>query len=341
MRQAVKASPEHPILVDKFLEDATEVDVDALADAAGNVIIGGIMEHIEQAGIHSGDSSCVVPPIKLSEKHIETIRDYSRRMAVALNVVGLMNVQFAVREDVVYVLEVNPRASRTVPYLSKATGVPLAKVAAKLMIGRTLPDEGLTEDLHVSGFFVKTPVFPFVRFPGVDTLLGPEMKSTGEVMGGAETFGSAFARAQVGAGQDLPKEGRAFISLNNQDKPGGLPIARALEELGFVLAATRGTAAYLRAHGIEAEVIYKVNEGRPHVGDELLNRRVDLVINTPLGRDSFFDDQTVRSIAMLQGVPAITTLTGAAAAVAAIRARRAEGLDVKSLQEYHAEISSV
>jgi carbamoyl-phosphate synthase large subunit len=337
MQQAVSASPEHPILIDKFLEDATEVDVDALADGAGNVVIGGIMEHIEQAGIHSGDSSCVVPPVELSDKQVETIRDYSRRIARALKVIGLMNAQFAVKDDVVYVLEVNPRASRTVPYLSKATGVPLAKVAAKLMIGRTLPDEGLTEDLEVPGFFVKTPVFPFVRFPGVDTLLGPEMKSTGEVMGGADTFGSAFARAQLGAGQYLPQKGTAFISLNNQDKPGVLPIARGLEELGFTLVATRGTAAYLRAHGIEADIIYKVNEGRPHVGDELLNRRIDLVINTPLGRDSFFDDRTVRSIAMLQGVPAITTLTGAAAAVAAIRARRSDGLEVKSLQEYHAE----
>ena len=205
MRHAVQASPEHPILIDKFLEDATEIDVDALADATGEVVIGGIMEHIEQAGIHSGDSSCVVPPFQLSDDDIATIRDYTRRIARALNVVGLMNTQFAVKDDVVYVLEVNPRASRTVPYLSKATGTPLAKVAAKLMIGRTLAEQGLTEDLEVSGFFVKTPVFPFVRFPGVDTLLGPEMKSTGEVMGGAETFGSAFAKAQMGAGQHLPQ----------------------------------------------------------------------------------------------------------------------------------------
>ncbi len=339
MRYAVQASPEHPVLIDKFLEDATEVDVDALADASGAVVIGGIMEHIEQAGIHSGDSSCVVPPFQLADRHVATIRDYTRRVARALKVVGLMNAQFAVKDDVVYVLEVNPRASRTVPYLSKATGVPLAKVAARLMVGRTLADEGLTSDLEVSGSFVKTPVFPFVRFPGVDTLLGPEMKSTGEVMGGAETFGAAFAKAYMSAGQHLPHEGTAFISVNNLDKPGVMPIARELARLGFSLVATRGTAAYLRAHGLDVGVVYKVNEGRPHVGDELRNRRIDLVINTPLGRESFFDDRTVRSVAMLQGVPAITTLTGAAAAVSAIAAQRTEALNVKSLQEYHREMA--
>jgi carbamoyl-phosphate synthase large subunit len=340
MRHAVQASPEHPILIDKFLEDATEIDVDALADASGHVVIGGIMEHIEQAGIHSGDSSCVVPPFKLADSHVATIRDYTRRIARGLNVVGLMNAQFAVKDDVVYVLEVNPRASRTVPYLSKATGVPLAKVAANLMVGLTLAEQGLTSDLEVSGSFVKTPVFPFVRFPGVDTLLGPEMKSTGEVMGAAETFGSAFAKAMMGAGQHLPQSGTAFISVNNQDKPGAVPIARELAALGFSLVATRGTAAYLRAHGLDVGIVFKINEGRPHVGDELVNRRISLVINTPLGRESFFDDRTVRSIAMMQGVPAITTLTGAAAAVSAIRALRDEGLTVKSLQEYHQELAN-
>jgi carbamoyl-phosphate synthase large subunit len=335
MRHAVHASPEHPILVDKFLEDAFEIDVDALADATGAVIIGGIMEHIEQAGIHSGDSSCVVPTYLLHPRHVATIRDYTRRVARALNVIGLMNVQFAVKDDVVYILEVNPRASRTVPYLSKATGVPLAKVAAKLMVGRTLAEQGLTQDLEVTGYFVKTPVFPFVRFPGVDTLLGPEMKSTGEVMGGAETFGSAFAKAYMGAGQRLPDKGTAFISVNNQDKPNVVKAARELAALGFKLAASRGTAAYLRAHGLDVEIIFKINEGRPHIGDELLNKKISLIINTPLGRESFFDDRTVRRVAMLQGVPAITTLTGADAAVSAIAALRAEGLSVKSLQEYH------
>jgi len=335
MRYAVQASPEHPILIDKFLEDATEIDVDAVADTTGAVVIGGIMEHIEQAGIHSGDSSCVVPPFQLAERHLATIRDYTRRIATALGVVGLMNTQFAVKGEVVYVLEVNPRASRTIPYLSKATGVPLAKVAMRAMVGQTLAEQGIAADLSVSGFFVKTPVFPFVRFPGVDTLLGPEMKSTGEVMGGAESFGSAFAKAQMAAGQHLPQHGTAFLSVNNQDKAAVVPIARGLAALGFKLVATRGTAAYLRAHGIDVEIIFKINEGRPHVGDELVNRRIALVINTPLGRESFFDDRTVRSIAMSQGVPAITTLTGAAAAVSAIGALRSEGLSVKSLQEYH------
>ena len=308
MRHAVQASPEHPILIDKFLEDATEIDVDAIADAVGALVIGGIMEHIEQAGIHSGDSSCVVPPYQLAPAHVKTIREMRRRIARALGVVGLMNAQFALQGDTVYVLEVNPRASRTVPYLSKATGVPLAKVAARVMAGRSLAEQGLVEDLAVSGVFVKTPVFPFVRFPGVDTLLGPEMKSTGEVMGGAETFGLAFAKAQMGAGQEPPRSGAAFISVNNHDKAHVVPIARDLAALGFSLVATRGTAAYLRAHGLDVEIIFKINEGRPHVGDELVNRRIALVINTPLGRESFFDDRTDWwSIAMHQGVPAITT----------------------------------
>jgi carbamoyl-phosphate synthase large subunit len=251
-----------------------------------------------------------------------------------------MNAQFAIKEDTIYVLEVNPRASRTVPYLSKATGVPLAKVAARVMIGRTLAQLGLTEDLDVSGYFVKTPVFPFVRFPGVDTILGPEMKSTGEVMGGAATFGTAFAKAQLAAGIELPKEGTAFISVNNHDKPAVVQIARDLRDLGFNLVATRGTANYLRAHGLNVEIVFKVNEGRPHVGDEILNNRIQMVINTPLGRESFFDDRTVRRIAMMHGVPSITTLTGAAATVNAIKALRTEGLSVRSLQEYHAEAAN-
>ncbi len=340
MTNAVAASPGHPILIDKFLEDAFELDVDAVADATGAVVIGGIMEHIEEAGIHSGDSSCVVPPYLVPENHIAQIRDYTRRIARALKVVGLMNAQFAIKDDTVYVLEVNPRASRTVPYLSKATGVPLAKVAAKVMVGRTLAELGFTQDLEVTGVFVKTPVFPFVRFPGVDTILGPEMKSTGEVMGGAPTFGSAFAKAQLAAGMKLPSEGAAFISVNNYDKPAVVPIARELKAAGFRLIATRGTANFLRAHGLNAEIVFKVNEGRPHVGDEILNNHVQLVINTPLGRESFFDDRTVRRIAMMHGVPCITTLTGAAAAVNAIRAMHTEGLTVRALQEYHAETAT-
>jgi carbamoyl-phosphate synthase large subunit len=337
MTTAVQASPERPVLIDKFLEDAGELDVDAVADATGAVVIGGIMEHIEEAGIHSGDSSCVVPPYRVAPRHLDAIRDYTRRIARALNVVGLMNTQFAIKDDTVYVLEVNPRASRTVPYLSKATGVPLAKVAARVMVGKTLAQLGLTEDLEVAGVFVKTPVFPFVRFPGVDTILGPEMKSTGEVMGGATTFGSAFAKAQLAAGVKLPARGTAFVSVSNHDKPAVVQIARDLVALGFSLVATRGTASYLRAHGIDAGIVFKVNEGRPHVGDAILNGSIQLVINTPVGRDSFFDDRVVRRIAMMQQVPCITTLTGAAAAVNAIKALHTEGLTVRSLQEYHAE----
>ncbi len=337
MTTAVQASPERPVLIDKFLEDAVELDVDAVADATGAVVIGGIMEHIEEAGIHSGDSSCVVPPYRVAPRHLDAIRDYTRRIARALNVVGLMNTQFAIKDDTVYVLEVNPRASRTVPYLSKATGVPLAKVAARVMVGKTLAQLGLTEDLEVAGVFVKTPVFPFVRFPGVDTILGPEMKSTGEVMGGATTFGSAFAKAQLAAGVKLPARGTAFVSVSNHDKPAVVQIARDLVALGFSLVATRGTASYLRAHGIDAGIVFKVNEGRPHVGDAILNGSIQLVINTPVGRDSFFDDRVVRRIAMMQQVPCITTLTGAAAAVNAIKALHTEGLTVRSLQEYHAE----
>ena len=340
MTNAVDASPEHPVLVDKFLEDAFEFDVDAVADATGAVVIGGIMEHIEEAGIHSGDSSCVVPPFICPERHLSTIRDYTRRIARALKVIGLMNVQYAIKDDVVYVLEVNPRASRTVPYLSKAAGVSLAKVAAKVMAGRTLADLGLVDDVQVAGVFVKSPVFPFVRFPGVDTILGPEMKSTGEVMGGSTNFGVAFAKAQLSVGQRLPERGTAFVSVNNDDKANLLTIARDLAELGFHLIATRGTAAYLRAYGLDVDVIYKVNEGRPNIADEIVNRKVDLVINTPLGRESFFDDRTVRRAAMMHQVPCITTLTGAAAAVSAIRALREQGLGVRALQDYYAGISA-
>ncbi len=340
MSEAVDVSHERPVLIDKFLEDAFEFDVDCVADSTGAVVIGGIMEHIEEAGIHSGDSSCVVPPFMVAERHLETIRDYTRRIARALGVIGLMNVQYAIKDDTLYVLEVNPRASRTVPYLSKATGVPLAKVAARVMAGRTLADLGLTQDLGVAGVFVKMPVFPFVRFPGVDTILGPEMKSTGEVMGGADQFGVAFAKAQLAVGQRLPDRGTAFISVNNDDKPTVLPVVRDLVELGFTILATRGTAAYLRAHGLPVDVVYKVNEGRPNVADEVVNGKIDLIVNTPLGRESFFDDRAVRRVAMLQGVPCITTLTGATAAVAAIRAGRTHSPGVRALQDYYASASA-
>ena len=336
---AVEASPEHPVLIDKFLEDAFELDVDAIADSQGNVVIGGVMEHIEEAGIHSGDSSCVVPPYLVPERHLVSIRDYTRRIARELNVIGLMNAQYAIKDDTVYVLEVNPRASRTVPYLSKATGVPLAKVAARLMAGRTLPELGFHEDLQPTGVFVKTPVFPFVRFPGVDTILGPEMKSTGEVMGGASSFGAAFAKAQLSVGQRVALQGTAFVSVNNDDKPTVVKIARDLAELGFRLLASRGTAAFLRAHGLRVDTVFKVNEGRPNVADHLVNREIDLVINPPLGRESFFDDRTVRRAATMHGVPCVTTLTGATALVSAIKTLRVQGLDVRALQDYYAGIA--
>ncbi len=340
MTGAVDVSHDRPVLIDRFLEDAFEFDVDAVADATGAVVIGGIMEHIEEAGIHSGDSSCVVPPFMVAERHLGTIREYTRRIARALKVVGLMNIQYAIKDNVVYVLEVNPRSSRTVPYISKATGVPLAKMAARIAAGRTLAELGLVDDLEAVGVFVKSPVFPFMRFPGVDTILGPEMKSTGEVMGGADGFGAAFAKAMMGAGQRLPEKGCVFISVNNSDKPTVLPIARDLAELGFSLAATRGTAAFLRAHGLDVDVMYKVNEGRPNVADHLVNRSIDMVINTPLGRDSFFDDRAVRRAATMTQVPCITTLTGASAAVQAIRALRQAALTVRSLQDYYAAVKA-
>ena len=340
MSGAVDVGHDRPVLIDRFLEDAFEFDVDAVADADGAVVIGGIMEHIEEAGIHSGDSSCVVPPFMVAEKHLGTIREYTRRIARALKVVGLMNIQYALKDDTVYVLEVNPRSSRTVPYISKATGVPMASTAARVAAGKTLAQLGLTQDLRAAGVFVKSPVFPFVRFPGVDTILGPEMKSTGEVMGGSDNFGTAFGKAMMGAGQQLPEKGTVFISVNNSDKPTVLPIARDLAALGFTLEATRGTAAYLRAHGIEVEVVYKVNEGRPNVADHIVNGSIDLVINTPLGRDSFFDDRAVRRAATMARVPCITTLTGASAAVSAIRALRDKALTVRALQDYYSGVTA-
>ncbi len=341
MASAVDVSNDRPILIDRFLEHAKELDVDCVADATGAVVIGGIMEHIEEAGIHSGDSSCVVPPTGLSERHLTTLRDYTRRIARALKVVGLMNVQYALKDDEIFVLEVNPRASRTIPYLAKATGVPLAQVAARVMMGKTLAELGLTDDLVPAGVFVKSPVFPFIRFPGVDTILGPEMKSTGEVMGGAGDFGHAFVKAMLGAGQRLPEQGTVCLSVNNDDKAEVVPIAKALAELGFSLLGTRGTAVYLRAHGVECGVVFKVNEGRPNLADEIVNRRIHLVVNTPMGLESFFDDKAVRRAAMMAGIPCITTMTGAAAAVDAVRALQARELDVRSLQEYYLATAQV
>jgi carbamoyl-phosphate synthase large subunit len=335
MTFAVEASPEHPVLIDSFLEDAYEIDVDALADGE-RVVIAGIQQHIEEAGIHSGDSSCVLPPYGIKQEHLDAMRKYTRELALALNVVGLMNIQFAISNDMVYVLEVNPRASRTVPFVSKATGVPLAKIAARLMTGQRLADFDLPDELRVDRFYIKTPVFPFVKFPGVDPILGPEMRSTGEVMGIAEGFGGAFLKAQLGAGTRLPREGSVFISVNDQDKRvvGGL--ARELHEMGFRLVATRGTQRVIEAAGLACDFVYKVNEGRPNIADLVRSRQITLIINTPLGRTSFYDERAIRRAAMQYLVPCVTTMTGATATVAAIRALKGEELRVRSLQEYHA-----
>jgi carbamoyl-phosphate synthase large subunit len=334
VREAVDASPEHPVLIDRFLEDAFEVDVDAVADGE-RVVIGGILQHIEEAGIHSGDSSMVLPTFKVAPAHLDTIRSATRSLGLALGVRGLMNLQFAIKDDTVYVLEVNPRASRTVPFVSKATGVPLAKVAARIMAGRSLAEQGITQDLTVDRFFVKASVFPFLKFPGSDILLGPEMKSTGEVMGISRNLGIAFAKAMAAAGNRLPTSGTVFISVHDNDKGGVLPHARGLATMGFRMLATRGTAEFLRGHGVEAETVHKVNEGRPNVVDRIKSREIDLIINTPLGEESFYDDGAIRKNAILYGVLCVTTLTAAAATVQAIHALRDSVLEVTSLQEIH------
>ncbi len=339
MHAAVQVSRERPILIDKFLEDAYEVDVDAVCDDE-QVVIAGIMEHIEEAGIHSGDSSCVLPTYQLSEELRATIRKYTIQLGRALNVIGLMNIQFAVHRGKVYVLEVNPRASRTVPFVSKATGVPLAKIAAKVMVGRKLREFGLPSELKVQEFYVKSPVFPFARFPGVDTLLGPEMKSTGEVMGVDASFGQAYVKAQISAGSILPKSGVAFISVNQHDKSLISKIAGDLVGMGFKIIATRGTAQILRAADVQAETVYKVNEGRPNVVDYIKSGKVGLIINTPLGRQSFFDEKAIRRAAINHRIPCITTISGAAAAVSGIRALQRENLNVRSLQRYHAKLQT-
>ncbi|MGH9837248.1 MAG: carbamoyl-phosphate synthase large subunit [Blastocatellia bacterium] len=337
MKNAVEASPEKPVLIDRFLEDAFEVDVDALADGAGGgCVIAGIQEHIEEAGIHSGDSSSILPPYMVKPEHLETMRRYTRQLAKALDVRGLMNIQFAIRDDIVYVLEVNPRASRTVPFVAKATGVPLAKIAARVMTGRKLAEFNLPDELTVSSFFIKEPVFPFVKFPGADPLLGPEMRSTGEVMGMAATFGAAFAKAQMGANASLPLHGTAFISVNDSDKKNAVRIAKRLQDLGFKIIATRGTAGYLNDFGVHCERVYKVNEGRPNVVDMIKSDGIDLIVNTPLGRASFYDERAIRRAAMQYGVVTFTTLTGANAAASAIAALQQETMSVISLQEHHA-----
>ena len=341
MREAVVFSQDRPVLVDRFLENATEIDVDALGDGT-DVLVAGIMEHIEEAGVHSGDSSCVLPPYSLSPETLATVREYTERLARALNVIGLMNVQYAVQKGKVYVLEVNPRASRTVPYVSKATGVPLAKIAVGLMLGKKLGEMGQLTGGRTSGvlpvpqFFVKYPVFPFSKFPGVDPALGPEMRSTGEVMGVGENFGEAFAKAQLSAGTPIPNKGTLFVSVNEADKAGAVEVARAFADYGFQIAATRGTAAVLRAAGIATKTVLKVNEGRPNAVDMLKAGSITLVIYTTTGGHTFSDEKAIRRAALAHRIPCITTMSGARAAAEAIASRRRDPIRVWSLQEIHA-----
>ncbi len=341
MREAVTFSQERPVLVDRFLEDATEVDVDALGDG-DEVLIAGIMEHIEEAGVHSGDSSCVLPAQSLKAETLRTIEDYTVRLAKALRVIGLMNVQYAIQNGTVYVLEVNPRASRTVPYVSKATGVALPKIAVGLMWGRKLRDYGLAQGkLPVAQNFVKSPVFPFNKFPGVDPALGPEMRSTGEVMGVGMNFGEAFLKAQISAGSQLPESGTVFVSVNDHHKPEAVDVARRFAALGFKLVATRGTAAALRNAGLECKTIFKVNEGRPNAVDLLKAGSIHLAVYTTAGAPAFFDEKAIRRAAVTYRVPCITTMSGARAAADAVAARVRDPIRVWNLQEIHAPKKTV
>jgi carbamoyl-phosphate synthase large subunit len=332
--KAARVAPEHPVLIDSFLEDAFEGDVDAISDGQ-RTVIGGVMQHIEDAGVHSGDSACVLPPSFIGGPQVEEMRRHTQEFAAALGVVGLINVQYAIKAGVVYVLEVNPRASRTVPFVSKATGVPLARLAAAVMVGRSLDDLGLSDYLPVPGVAVKEAVFPFTKLPGVDTLLGPEMRSTGEVMGFADSFGMAFAKAQIAAEGGLPLSGTIFVTVNDSDKPTVVPIVRRFHEMGFRILATEGTEQYMRARGIPAELVLKVHEGRPNAIDLIVSGEVHLLINTPLGKFTQADDYAIRRAALVHRVPYTTTMSAASAACDAIIALRSRTGSVRSLQEWH------
>ena len=343
MREAVKVSNDSPVLLDHFLSNAIECDVDCVRDKSGAVFIGGVMEHIEQAGVHSGDSACSLPPYYLNAETVAEIKRQTAAMAHGLNVVGLMNVQFAIQEkdgkDVIYVLEVNPRASRTVPFVSKATGIQLAKVAARCMVGDTLAEQGITKEVTPPYFSVKEAVFPFVKFPGVDTILGPEMKSTGEVMGVGKTFGEAFVKSQMGAGTKLPTEGKIFMTVKNSDKPRAVAIAKELSGMGFALIATRGTAAAIAEAGVEVQVVNKVTEGRPHIVDMIKNNEIAMVINTvEERRNAIADSRAIRTSALLARVTTFTTIFGAEAAVEGMK--HLNHLDVYSVQELHARLTA-
>jgi len=339
MAKAVDASPNHPVLIDQFLEDAIEVDVDCIADGE-TVVVGGYMEHIEEAGVHSGDSACAIPPISLTGAVVDELRRQTHALAREFEVRGLMNVQYAIRNDVVYVLEVNPRASRTIPFVSKAIGVSLANLATKVMMGETLRDLGFTEEVPIDHVCVKEAVFPFSRFPGVDATRGPEMRSTGEVMGIDVSFPMAFAKAELGAGQALPTSGVAFISVRDRDKRHIVPIAAKFAEMGFHILATGGTANALRRMDVPVEELRKVSEGRPNIIDYMKQAKVDLIINTPSGKIGRRDEVRMRSAAVVYGVPLVTTLSAAEATVGAVDALRKKAFRVKSLQEYHAETAA-
>ena len=334
MRDAVSASPEHPVLIDKFLEDAFEFDVDAVYDGR-DLLMGGIMQHIEEAGIHSGDSACVLPPYMITHEQLEQIELYTRRLASALKVKGLLNVQYAMRDGGVYVLEVNPRASRTVPFVSKAVGLPLAKVAARVMVGRSLKKMGLTRPPQPRHISVKEAVLPFNKFSDTSIYLGPEMRSTGEVMGISDSFGNAFAKSQLAAGSELPKGGTVFISVNNNDKFGIIPIARDFVELGFDLVATEGTRRSLLACGIACNLVHKVGKGKPTSLDLIKQGKINLIVNTPLGKVSRSHEYEIGRVALAYNVPCITTLSGASAAVRGIMSEKTNAWTVRSLQEYH------
>ncbi len=336
---AKAASPDGPVLIDRYLEDAFEVDVDAIGDGT-RVVIAGVMQHIEEAGIHSGDSACVLPPYKISAYHLSIIRDYTERLGLALGVRGLMNVQYAIKDDVAHVLEVNPRASRTVPFVSKATGAPVARLAVQVMAGKTLEEIGFTEMPKVDGFFVKEAVLPFRKFPGAEIRLGPEMRSTGEVMGHASRFGHAFAKAQMAAGGSLPTEGAALITVNDFDKGAALKIARDFHRLGFKLLATRGTADWLARNNIPVAAVNKVSEGSPHIVDMIERGEINLILNTPLGRRSHDDTQAMRAAAIRCSVPLLTTLSAAAAAANGIKALQDKALSVRSMQRHHSAAAS-
>ncbi|HBB34455.1 MAG TPA: carbamoyl-phosphate synthase large subunit, partial [Cyanobacteria bacterium UBA9273] len=334
MTFAVQVEPEHPILIDRFLENAIELDVDAIADQTGKVVIGGIMEHIEQAGIHSGDSACSLPYTSVSPVAVQTIRTWTHQLAKALKVVGLMNIQFAVQGETVYILEANPRASRTVPYVSKATGIPLAGLASQIMAGETLASFSFTEEPVLQHIAVKEAVLPFEKFPGTDTLLGPEMRSTGEVMGIDQDFGKAFAKAELAAGQRLPLSGTVFVSTNDRDKLGVVPVVQDLMSLGFHVVATEGTRQVLQEHELDVELVLKLHQGRPHVLDWIKNQKIQLIINTPSGEDAQLDGRLIRRSALAYKIPIITTIAGAKATAAAIRSLQSQPLEVKALQDY-------